>query len=89
MLTRKFTVKPIVLAAAAAFAMLAGSAGVDVYLNDGTWMSAAVAEEGGSGKNPGKAGGHHGTQPADKGGPKWTPGSQPWPEGKGPPADSD
>jgi hypothetical protein len=90
MSNRNFTMKPIVVAAAAAFAMLAGSAGLDRFVDDGVWMNAAVAEEdGGSGRNPGKAGGHHGTQPADKGGPKWTPGSQPWPEGKGPPATSD
>jgi hypothetical protein len=90
MSNRNFTMKPIVIAAAAAFAMVAGPAGLDRFVDDGAWMNTAVAEEdGGSGRNPGKAGGHHGTQPADKGGPKWTPGSQPWPEGKGPPADSD
>lgn len=88
MLTR-FKMRPIVIAAAAAFAMLAGSVSVEKFVDDGSWMSSAIAEDGGSGKNPGKAGGHHGTKPEDKGGPKWTPGSQPWPEGKGPPSDSD
>ncbi len=90
MTNRTYNLKPIVVAAAAAFAMLAGPASMNLYDDDVAWMSTAAAEEdGGSGKNPGKAGGHHGARPDDKGGPKWTPGSQPWPEGKGPPADSD
>lgn len=89
MSTCKYTVKPIVVAAAAAFVMLAGPASMNAFLDDGSWMTAAVAQDGGSGKNPGNAGGHIGSRPADKGGPKWTPGSQPYPEGKGPPADSD
>lgn len=84
-----YTLKPVVIAAAAAFAMLAGPASLNVLIDDGTWTGAAVAQEGSSGKNPGNAGGHIGSRPADKGGPKWTPGSQPYPEGKGPPADSD
>jgi len=84
-----YTLKPVVIAAAAAFAMLAGPASLNMLVDDGAWTSAAVAEEGGSGKNPGNSGGHIGSRPADKGGPKWTPGSQPYPEGKGPPADSD
>jgi len=89
MLNGKLTMRPIAIAAAAVFALLGGPASVDKLMDDGSWMTAAVAEEGGSGKNPGKEGGHHGTKPEGKGGPKWTPGSQPWPEGKGPPTDSD
>jgi hypothetical protein len=89
MRTNKFTLKPIVVAAAAAFAVMAGPVSMDKFVDVDSWMSAAVAEEGGSGRGADKKGGHHGVQPADKGGPKWQPGSQPWPEGKGPPADSD
>jgi hypothetical protein len=90
MTNRTYNLKPIVIAAAAAFAMLAGPASMNLYDDDVAWMSTASAEEGGgSGKNPGKAGGHQGARSDDKGGPKWTPGSQPWPEGKGPPGDSD
>ena len=89
MRTDTYTLKPIVVAAAAAFAVMAGPVSMDRFVDDGSWLTSAAAQEGGSGKSADKKGGHHGTQPADKGGPKWQPGSQPWPEGKGPPADSD
>jgi hypothetical protein len=89
MSTRNFTIKPIVIATAAAFAMLAGPAWMDSSPDDGSWMASAVAQEGGSGKSAVNKGGHHGTRPEGKGGPKWEAGSQPYPEGKGPPADSD
>lgn len=89
MSNRTYTMKPVVIAAAAAFAMLAGPASLTTLIDDGAWTSVAVAQDGGSGKNPGNSGGHIGSRPADKGGPKWTPGSQPYPDGKGPPADSD
>jgi hypothetical protein len=85
----KYTLKPIVVAAAAAFAVMAGPVSMDRFMDDGSWLSTAAAQEGSGGKGAINKGGHHGTQPADKGGPKWQPGSQPWPEGKGPPADSD
>jgi hypothetical protein len=88
MSTHTFTIKPIVVATAAAFALIAGPMMVERALDDPGWGSVAMAEEGGGPGSVNK-GGHLGARPEDKGGPKWEAGSNPWPEGKGPPAESD
>lgn len=89
MSTRTFTIKPIVIATAAAFALIAGPMVVEQVFDDPGWGPVAMADEGGGGTGSVNKGGQHGGRPEDKGSPKWTPGSSPWPEGKGPPADSD
>lgn len=89
MLRDTFTIRPIVLATAAAFALFAAPAAMDIAFDEDWTPVATAADDGGSGKNPGKAGGHHGTRPEGKGGPKWDAGATPWPEGKGPPESSD
>jgi hypothetical protein len=88
MLTSKFTLKPIVVAGAAVFTLLAAPLATDLVWNDQGGVPSAMAEEGG-GQGTVNKGGHHGTRPEGKGGPSWSPGASPWPEGKGPPADSD
>lgn len=90
MLNLKFALKPLLIAGAAVFTVLAAPIAADYFVPDSPIVAQARAEEdGGGGAGADKKGGHHGARPADKGGPKWEPGSQPWPEGKGPPADSD
>lgn len=88
MLTRKLTLKPIVIAGAAVFTLLAAPLAVDLAWDDLNGGPVAMADEGG-GPGTVNKGGHHGTRPEGKGGPKWEAGASPWPEGKGPPADSD
>jgi len=90
MSNRIFTIKPIVVATAAAFALIAGPMAVEKFFDDPGWTTVAVAaEDGGGGSGSVNKGGHLGGRPEGKGGPQWQPGSSPWPEGKGPPADSD
>lgn len=92
MLTRKFTLKPIVIAGAAVFTLLAAPLVVDTVFDDLGWTPVAMAEEdggGGGGTGAVNKGGHHGARPEGKGGSRLEPGTQPWPEGKGPPEDSD
>jgi hypothetical protein len=90
MLNLKFALKPLLIAGAAVFTVLAAPIAADYFVPDSPIVAQARAEEdGGGGAGADKKGGHHGARPADKGGPKWEPGSQPWPEGKGPPPDSD
>jgi len=90
MLNLKFALKPLLIAGAAVFTVLAAPIAADYFVPDSPIVAQARAEEdGGGGAGADKKGGHHGARPADKGGPKWEPGSQPWPEGKGPPEDSD
>ncbi len=90
MSTFKFLLKPMLIAGAAVFTVLAAPIAVDYLVADSPVVAQARAEEdGGGGSGAVNKGGHHGARPADKGGPKWTPGEQPWPEGKGPPEDSD
>lgn len=86
----KFALKPLLIAGAAVFTVLAAPIAADYFVPDSPIVAQARAEEdGGGGAGADKKGGHHGARPADKGGPKWEAGSQPWPEGKGPPPDSD
>lgn len=86
----KFALNPLLIAGAAVFAVLAAPIAADYFVPDSAIVAQAQAQEdGGGGAGADKKGGHHGARPADKGGPKWESGSQPWPEGKGPPADSD
>lgn len=90
MLNPKFALKPLIIAGAAVFTVLAAPIAVDYVVADSPVVAQARAQEdGGGGSGAVNKGGHHGSRPADKGGPKWEAGSQPWPEGKGPPADSD
>jgi hypothetical protein len=90
MSNRVFTMKPIVVASAAAFVLIAGPTAVEKFFDDPGWTTVAVAaEDGGGGSGSVNKGGHLGGRPEGKGGPKWEPGSSPWPEGKGPPPESD
>ena len=90
MSTRTLTIKPIVVATAAAFALIAGPMVGEKAFDDPGWTTAAVAaEDDGGGSGSVNKGGHHGARPEGKGGPQWESGSSPWPEGKGPPAESD
>lgn len=90
MLTTKLILRPLLIAGAAVFTVLAAPMAVDyVVVNSPVVAQARAEEDGGGGSGAVNKGGHHGARPADKGGPKWEPGSQPWPEGKGPPEDSD
>lgn len=89
MLNLKFALKPLLIAGAAVFTVLAAPIAADYFVPDSPIVAQARAQEDGGGAGADKKGGHHGARPADKGGPKWESGSQPWPEGKGPPADSD
>jgi len=90
MSNRVLTIKPIVVATAAAFALIAGPMAVEKAFDDSGWTAVAVAaEDGGGGSGGVNKGGHLGSRPEGKGGPKWEAGSSPWPEGKGPPAESD
>lgn len=90
MSNKRLTLKPIVMVTAAAFAMIAGPVAIERNPPDLSWTSVAVAEEdGGGGPGSVNKGGHQGARPEGKGGPKWEAGSSPWPEGKGPPPESD
>jgi hypothetical protein len=90
MSTRIFTIKPIVVATAAAFALIAGPMAVNKAFDDSGWTTVAMAaEDGGGGSGGVNKGGQLGGRPEGKGGPQWEPGSSPYPEGKGPPPDSD
>lgn len=90
MSNRVLTIKPIVVATAAAFALIAGPMAVEKAFDDPGWTTVAVAaEDGGGGSGSVNKGGQLGGRPEGKGGPKWEAGSSPRPEGKGPPAESD
>ena len=86
----KFALKPLLIAGTAVFAVLAAPIAADYLVPDSPIVAQARAQEdGGGGPGVVNKGGHHGARPEGKGGAKWEPGSQPWPEGKGPPAESD
>lgn len=89
MSAKTLTLKPIVIASAAAFALIAGPVTIERDPPDLSVVSVAVADEDGGGAGSVNKGGHHGARPEGKGGPKWESGSTPWPEGKGPPPESD